>query len=226
MVVGAIALEFLKKQVGDKAALTAVVAKTIASARKHFYPAMRIFLENVAADVDLSAAPRFESPDERLFSPGHSIEVAWFVLEMLEYAPNEDDKAMALEALEGSLERGWDHEGGGGLFYFLDVKGRPLLQLEGLMKLWWPHTEAIIALLMAYKATRDAKWLEWLDKVHGYSYTHFVDTKGGEWFGYLNRDGSKNMTCKGGNYKGMFHVPRALLMAHQLISQITTEVKH
>ena len=38
---------------------------------------------------------------------------------------------------------------------------------------------------------------------------------GGEWFGYCNRDGSRLHDCKGGNYKGCFHVPRALLMCMQ-----------
>ena len=31
-----------------------------------------------------------------------------------------------------------------------------------------------------------------------------------QWFGYLTRDGKVFNECKGGNYKGCFHVPRAL----------------
>jgi mannose/cellobiose epimerase-like protein (N-acyl-D-glucosamine 2-epimerase family) len=36
-----------------------------------------------------------------------------------------------------------------------------------------------------------------------------------DWFGYANRDGSLANRCVGGNYKGFFHVPRALLMCVQ-----------
>ena len=35
-------------------------------------------------------------------------------------------------------------------------------------KLWWPHTEALIALTFAYARTQDEKWLPWLRKVHDY----------------------------------------------------------
>ena len=41
-------------------------------------------------------------------------------------------------------------------------------------KLWWPHTEALIALTMAFTRTKDVKWLDWLEKVHKYSYDTFV----------------------------------------------------
>ena len=51
----------------------------------------------------------------------------------------------------------------------------------------------------------------WLTKVHDYCFAHFSDGNG--WYGYLNRDGSRLLDCKGGNYKGFFHVPRALVAA-------------
>ena len=58
-------------------------------------------------------------------------------------------------------------------------------------KLWWPITEALYALVYAYTLTKDEKWLIWLNKVHNYGYTYFADQEGGgEWFGYLNRDGT------------------------------------
>ena len=54
-----------------------------------------------------------------------------------------------------------------------------------------------------------------------HAYRTFVDVKiseatvHGEWFGYCHRDGTVARSSKGGNYKGFFHVPRALLVAIQ-----------
>ena len=57
---------------------------------------------------------------------------------------------------------GWDKENGG-LFYFLDCDGRPPVQLEWAMKLWWVHCEALVALLMAFRASGDhALWSQFI----------------------------------------------------------------
>ena len=54
----------------------------------------------------------------------------------------------------------------------------------------------------------------WLQRVHTFAYTHLCDADGGgEWFGYLRRDGTVANRRKGGNYKGFFHVPRCLLLS-------------
>jgi len=69
---------------------------------------------------------------------------------------------------------------------------------------------------LAYKKTGDRYWLNWLAKIHDYTFSHFVDEEFGGWFGYCDRQGNLTHTCKGGNYKGFFHVPRALLFTSQL----------
>jgi len=138
---------------------------------------------------------------------------------MIRLVPDSTMQKMALSTLEGSLEYGWDKEYGG-LYYFMDIEDKPTLQLESTMKLWWPHTEAIYALVLAYSMTGDNKWLDWLQRVHQYSFSHFVDVEHGEWYGYCDRTGHPTNTCKGGNYKGFFHVPRALLFSIQEIDNI------
>ena len=103
-----------------------------------------------------------DSPAGRLFSPGHSIEVAWFLLMMCDaVGGSPKHEKLALDALEGSIRRGWDEECGGGLLYAIDVEGRPLLDATVTSdgKLWWPHTEALIALTMAATRTGEEKWL-------------------------------------------------------------------
>ena len=96
--------------------------------------------------------------------------------------------------------------------------GRPPLQLKHSMKLWWPHAEALYALMLAHVRQPSARWLGWLDKVHDYAYAHFPDPEHGEWFGYCDRYGRLTHSCKGGNYKGFYHVPRFQLLVAQLTS--------
>lgn len=187
-----------------------VMRNAMDGVRRHYDPTRRILVEN----VPLEGGSLSHWPEGRLFSPGHSIEVAWFLLHMLEIIPDAELQNLAFDALEGSLEFGWDKQYSG-LYYFMDTEGRPTLQLESSMKLWWPHTEAIYALVLAYTLTREERWLTWLERVHAYSYAHFADPQYGEWFGYCDRQGNLTHTCKGGNYKGFFHVPRALLYSIQ-----------
>ncbi len=75
------------------------------------------------------------------------------------------------------------------------------------MKFWWPQNEAIIATLMAYERTGDAKYLEWHQQAHEWAHRHFPDPEMGEWFGYLHRDGRVSSTAKGTMWKGPFHFP-------------------
>lgn len=66
---------------------------------------------------------------------------------------------------------GWDSQHGG-LFYFLDVDQHSPVQLEWDMKLWWPHNEALIAFLMAYKYTQNREYLEKFYAVFDFTFSH------------------------------------------------------
>lgn len=184
------------------------IAQACADVLRHYDASKRILVEQAGPDgVD------YATPAGRLFLPGHSIEVAWFLLQMVEVVPDETLKNVALDAIEGSLERGWDDAHGGGLLYMMDLEGRPLVDatVTNDDKLWWPCTEALIALVMAHTLTGDDdRWGGWLRKVHAYCYDHFATDA--SWYGYLKRDGTPRHTAKGGNYMGFFHLPRALIM--------------
>lgn len=178
--------------------------------KAHYDPQRRIFFENAnPKDRGFRA-----TPEGRLICPGSAIEVAWFLLHVEKIRPDAEARKMLLDVIEGSLEFGWDKEYGG-LYYFMDAESKPLLQLEAPMKLWWPHTEALYALILAYTETRDPKWLPWLERVDAYAFQHFSDPEYGEWFGYCDRSGKLTHTLKGNNYKGAFHVPRFLLFSLQ-----------
>lgn len=55
--------------------------------------------------------------------------------------------------------------------------------------------------------TGDQQCLEWFNKVHDYTWTHFKDTEHPEWFGYLNRRGEVLLPLKGGNGKDVSMFP-------------------
>ncbi len=243
------------------------------------------FLDKVH-NVLLENTPNRATPEGRLFCPGSSIEVAWFLIHGEIALQNHEAIAIKektklpqhynrirrwLDVIEASLELGWDKEHGG-LYYFMDIEGKPTLQLESTMKLWWPHTEALYACVLAVMETREyaermrnkadsvsrdaepplqqrtatvreqtsrerhsqaqssnaprshaeraedleaelPKWSAWLDRINDYAFTHFADPQHGEWFAYCDRQGNLTHTLKGNNYKGCFHVPRALLFA-------------
>ena len=190
----------------------AILRELYTRAMRHLDPDRQVLLENVTPD----GTRRPEMPEGRLVSPGHVTEVCWFLLHLLEIVPDAGKVEDVLRILDSSLHFGWDREHGG-LLYFVDTQGRPPLQLEASMKLWWPHTEAIYALVLAYTKTHDPKWLEWLGKVDEYTYATFPDPEHGEWFGYCDRAGKPTHMLKGNSYKGCFHVPRALLFSVQRI---------
>ncbi len=147
--------------------------------------------------------------DGRLLNPGHAIEAGWFVLHEARIGKGDTEALTKLgcKIIDWSWELGWDKKYGG-LFYFRDAKGLPSSEYWHDMKFWWPHNEAIIATLLAYKLTGDEKYCKWHGTVHDWAYSHFPDHEHGEWFGYLHRDGSLSSRLKGNQWKGPFHLPR------------------
>jgi len=171
-------------------------------------------LENVGPGGE-----RLDLPAGRLTLPGHAIETSWFLLREAAYRRNTALQDAALDILRWSLDWGWDPQYGG-LLYYVDIEGRPPEQLEWDMKLWWPHTEALVALTMARQVSPEPLWDDWYRRVHAWTWTHFPDPEYGEWFGYLHRDGSVAIPAKGSMWKGAFHVPRALLYCLQSLGGI------
>ena len=190
--------------------LNQVLDQTVQAVMETFIdPDSGLVYEHVAPDG--SPVDCFEG---RLLNPGHGIEAMWF---MMEIGQKRGDPALIQQAVDttiATLEKGWDSEYGG-IFYFLDRRGYPPQQLEWSQKLWWVHLEALVALLLAYRLTQREDCWQWYRRLHSYAWAHFSDPKGGEWHGYLNRQGELLLSLKGGKWKGCFHVPRALYLCWQ-----------
>ncbi len=163
-----------------------------------------LILENVTPEGNFS-----DSFEGRLLNPGHSNESMWF---MMDLAVRNNDKVLidkCIEILLRTTEKGWDPKYGG-IFYFLDLKGHPVQQLEWDQKLWWVHIETLISMAKAYRLTGNEACKNWFETIHEYSWNRFKDPEYAEWFGYLNRQGEPLLQLKGGKWKGCFHVPRGL----------------
>lgn len=161
-------------------------------------------------------APDNSHPDTfegRLIIPGHGLEAMWFMMTIAERRGDVDLLERAIRTALSILEFSWDRDHDG-IFYFLDARGKPLLQLEWDMKLWWVHAEALVALAKAVRQApseplRARAW-SWYKRVHDYTWARFPDPHFGEWFGYFHRDGRHVNRIKGGKWKGCYHIPRAL----------------
>ncbi|PKM62553.1 MAG: N-acylglucosamine 2-epimerase [Firmicutes bacterium HGW-Firmicutes-21] len=177
----------------------------------HYKPELKCVLECVGPKGEF-----IDTPAGRTINPGHSIENSWFLMNQAIYTKDDELLKKALNILDWSLELGWDKRYGG-FIYFTDVSGRPCEQLEWDMKLWWVHNEVLIATLLAYGLTGDAKYWNWFEKTHLYAFGHFADKEYGEWYGYLHRDGTVSHTQKGSMWKGPFHHPRCLMDCEMIL---------
>lgn len=173
-----------------------------------------VVLENVQPDGSFS-----DSFEGRILNPGHAIEAMWFIMDLGKRMNDPSLIQRAVDIMFDTLEMGWD-KAHGGIFYFLDVKGHPVQQLEWDQKLWWVHVEALVALAKAYALTHDARCIPWFEKLHDYTWHHFRDLEYGEWFGYLNRKGDVLLPLKGGKWKGCFHIPRSLYQVSETLKQL------
>jgi len=170
--------------------------------RKH-----RVVRENIAVD-DTSVDEIYEG---RHVNPGHGIEAMWFVMQAARKNNDQATIREACEAVKWLLEFGWDEQYGG-IFYFLDLYGKPHIELCWDMKLEWVHVEALVATLMGYYLTGDSELFDWFEKIHDYTWQHFPDREYGEWYKYLNRRGEVNNRCKSNKWQNFFHLPRALYL--------------
>ncbi len=165
-----------------------------------------------------------DSFNGRLLNPGHGIEAMWFMIDIGVRRNDDNLIKKATDTILKILEYSWDTKYGG-IFYFMDAYGKPPQQLEWDQKLWWVHLETLVALSKAYEHTRREELITWYEKVHDYTWSHFSDSKNGEWFGYLNRQGEVLLNLKGGKWKGCFHVPRAMFQCWKSFEKIETSIK-
>lgn len=189
------------------------IARSITEIEHDFWkPELGALLENVGPNSEI-----LDGFDGRTLNPGHAIECAWFILREGLWQNDARLTALGAQILEAMWARGWDDEFGG-LLYFVDLNGGPVAEYWHDMKFWWPHNEAEIAALLAWKLTGEARFAQMHQQVHDWSFSHFSDPEFGEWFGYLHRDGRLSTPLKGNGWKSCFHLPRMLFCNGRLLA--------
>ncbi len=205
----------LQANLGDDPALTEWIDRCIDEIRRWFVkPEIRCVMESVGPAGEL-----IDHFDGRTLNPGHAIEGAWFIL--YEGRRRGDDGLIRLgcDMLDWMWERGWDREHGG-IYYFRDLDDKPVQEYWHDMKFWWPHNEAIIATLMAWLLTGNARYRRMHRLVHDWSHARFADPEHGEWYGYLHRDGRVSVPLKGNLWKSCFHHPRMQWLCRQWLHEV------
>ena len=196
--------------------LDAQIDESINAIRHYFlHPEFKALLEMVGPQGEF-----IDTCNGRLINPGHCIETSWFIMEEARCRDWDKDLVqLALQILDWSWQWGWDKEYGG-IINFRDCRNLPVQDYSQDMKFWWPQTEAIIASLYAYRATKDEKYLAMHRQISDWTYAHFPDKEYGEWYGYLHRDGTVAQPAKGNLFKGPFHIPRMMVYGYRLCNEI------
>lgn len=168
--------------------------------------------ENVRTDGSFD----MQSMIGRQLNPGHALEAMWFLMNAAKQRGDDKTIRATANVMLETLKTGWDPEFGG-IYYFMDAAGKPHVELQHSMKLWWVHCEALIAALMAYKYTGMEEFREWFMKLDEWTWKRFPDREYPEWFAYLDRRGEPTSYMKGGKWKTFFHLPRMLQVCSEIL---------
>lgn len=197
-------------------------AEVIAERDRHHERVMNLFLQKDSGLVYewLTREGReLPPPEGTAIVPGHAIESMWFQIHIAEARNDPSTIQRAVEAIRRHLEIGWDEEWGG-LFLAVDAQGaEPIGWQFPDSKVWWPHTEALYATLVAYQHCGECWCLDWHRRIQDYAFTHFPVPEHGEWRQKLDRRGEPNRNPVGLPVKDPFHLPRALYYCIEILSK-------
>ncbi len=172
----------------------------------------RATLEAVAADGRVVT----ESERMRISNPGRAMECAWLLLEEGKRLGIREMCNLGKRMFDCAYKIGWDDKHSG-ILHLVDVLGAPVPYYDQDIKLWWVHTEAIIAALSLYLHTRDYAYKMILEELLEYCFAHFVD-KDGEWYAALDRRGEpKDLMPRGFIGKGPYHTFRMYMRCIELL---------
>ena len=164
-----------------------------------------------------------ETPPGHAVNPGHVIESMWFMIHIYQRHATRDDARIrqAIEAIQWHLELGWDEEFGG-IFLARDAEGS-FWEKNWDTKIWWVHTEALYALLLAYSISKEDWCLTWFQRVHDYAFSHYPVPGYGEWIQNLDRQGHKLNSTIALPVKDPFHLSRALIYSVGVLQRLASD---
>lgn len=177
-------------------------------------PDRKLLYEFVNLDNSL-----IDSPQGRSIVPGHAIESMWFMIHIFQRSQEEARIRQAVEAIRWHVEFGWDDEFGG-ILHARDAEGGTPWWRFAEAKLWWPQTETLYALLLAYEISGEQWCLDWFERAHNYAFSHYQVPEFGEWTQKLDRQGRRFTDTVALPVKDPFHLPRALIYCIQALQRL------
>jgi N-acylglucosamine 2-epimerase len=199
---------------GDQAIIDAGLQHAAEVLDVYLRPDRKLLYEFVSLDNSL-----IDSPQGRSVVPGHAIESMWFMIHIFGQAGDQTRIRKAIDCIRWHLEFGWDEQYGG-IFHARDAEGGTPWWRFADAKLWWPHTEALYATLLAYQISREAWCLDWFQRVHNYAFSHYPVLEFGEWTQRLDRQGRALTDTVALPVKDPFHLPRALIYCTQVLESL------
>jgi N-acylglucosamine 2-epimerase len=168
----------------------------------------------------------------RHVTPGHSLESMWFVMTEALKAGSKERVNQAAAVIERAFDMGWDEEYGGLLRYVDreggEVRGRrtggryeQLVCDTWDMKIWWPHSEALYSLLLAYRQTGERHFYTKYEQMHNYVFRTFPhpDAGIGEWIQIRDGSGQPVQKMVALPVKDPYHILRNVLLAIELLTE-------
>ena len=181
---------------------------------KHMDPVRKINIEM----LDPNDEPA-DFPQGRDYVPGHGVECAWILMFEARRVRDEALMRKALTILRWHLEKGWDEEFGG-LFWWLNIDGETPFEKNWAYKLWWPHSESLLACLLGYELSGEAWCMDWYWRIHEYSFDTFSDRENGEWHQRMDRHGHLTTETLVLPVKDPFHLPRAVMFSVEILDRV------
>jgi N-acylglucosamine 2-epimerase len=193
------------------------------AAEHHHRLVMDSFLRsrrNVVLEFLSTAGDELPPPEGTVVVPGHAIESMWFQIHIARSRGDDATCRRAIQAIRRHLELGWDAEFGG-IFLAVDAEGgNEIAWPHASAKLWWPHTEALYATLLAYEIRGESWCLDWHERVWQYCRDHFPVAGYGEWRQKLDRQGNPISETLVLPVKDPFHLPRALIYCIDVLERM------
>ncbi|MCF6467057.1 N-acylglucosamine 2-epimerase [Nonomuraea sp. MG754425] len=159
-------------------------------------------------------------------TPGHALEGTWIAMEAGDLLGESADHGDLVAGVSALCRAGWDDEHGG-LFRYVDVTGpsyggpyEDLVRRTWSTKLWWVHSEAAYATLLAAERHGDREAAGWFDRIWDYTLRTFPGgADGEEWIQIRDRSGAPFDEVVALPVKDPYHIARNLMQIVELRAQ-------
>lgn len=206
--------------------LEAVLALDEAAGDRRFWPQARALCDlivNHMVDRQYQCGLEKFQPDwthdealsRNLVNYGHNLEAAWLLLRVYRREQVASYRDTARMFLDYVLRFGLDTKHGG--VFSHGPFERPATERE---KIWWVQTEAIVAFLLGYLVSRDARYWDAFLNVGRFALGRLYDAEHGEWYTSTTEDGKPLHTEKGSAWKAAYHVAQACAFGDQYLAEI------